>query len=526
MIVRQFLHWIRNASALERAEATSALARAYLYSELSTDDLAAAEGAMLMLLDDPSPLVRQALSEALASAQQAPPAVVRALAADQPEVALPILMCSPALETEDLVDLMAGGEPEIQIAIAGRAPMPRPLTAAIAEVACAEACLTLLENPEAVIPAFSVKRIIERFGHLAAIRETLLANEDLPMTMRQTLLSKLSETLAGFVSGRQWLGYEHADDAAREACEKATLALAAETPYEEVGALVQHLRDTQQLTAGLILRALLSGNVVLVEEALAELSDLPIDRVIGYIHDKTVSAFHALYCKAGLPDVAYPAFREAIQAMREGALVGEHGGVSRLKRRMVERVLKACSELYDYNCNANMVPLLALLRRFAVEAAREEARAFCEDLMADRPVVAAPALDDLADDAVTLDHVPSLDEAAVATDRQEAGQGPAAVPDGVAVLPASDDIRLVPWLDELQALAKEAARARDRVSATSQHHLKPVTQDVSIALSLDELTAGGPSADEMMPEIPTSADNDQHDAPRGRPEVEERLVAA
>ena len=62
MIVRQFLQWIRGASPGERADATSALARAYLYSDLSADDLAAAEGAMIMLLDDPSPLVRQALA--------------------------------------------------------------------------------------------------------------------------------------------------------------------------------------------------------------------------------------------------------------------------------------------------------------------------------------------------------------------------------------------------------------------------------------------------------------------------------
>src|SRR5262245_37266312 len=38
MIVRQFLQWIRTASAAERADATSALGRAYLYSDLSPDD--------------------------------------------------------------------------------------------------------------------------------------------------------------------------------------------------------------------------------------------------------------------------------------------------------------------------------------------------------------------------------------------------------------------------------------------------------------------------------------------------------
>jgi uncharacterized protein (DUF2336 family) len=404
MIVRQFLQWVRHAPAGERAEATSALARAYLHSDLSADDLAAAEGAMIMLLDDPSPIVRRAMAEAFASAQKAPPVVVHALANDQPDVALPVLARSPLLEADDLVDLIATAHNDAQVAIAGRTLLPRPVAAAIAEVGCAEACLTLLENPDATIPAFSVRRLVERFGHLAPIRENLLAHDDLPMTMRQALLSKLSQTLAGFVSAREWLGPEHAEFATREACEKATVALAADTPYEEVGALVQHLRETEQLTAGMILRALLSGNVVLVEEALAELSGLPIDRVISHIHDKTVSGFHALYRKAGLPDTAYPAFREAIVAMRQGVLVGERGGVAELKRRMVERVLAACAK----ERGPDMASLLALLRRFAVEAAREEARSFCQDLVADNDELPVPMVADAPIGAAQMAPIPEV----------------------------------------------------------------------------------------------------------------------
>jgi uncharacterized protein (DUF2336 family) len=383
MIVRQFLQWIRYAPPGERAEATSAMARAYLHSELSVDDLAAAEGAMIMLLDDPSPLVRRALSEVFASAQKAPRVVVHALAADQPEVAIPVLARSPLLLEDDLIDLIATGHPEAQVAIATRAMLPCSLAAAIAEVGAAQACLALLENPDAEIALFSVDRMIDRFGHLAPIRENLLARDDLPMATRQALLAKLSQTLAGFVVARQWMGPEHAEYAAREACEKTTVALAAVTPYEEVGELVQHLRQSGQLTAGMILRALLSGNVVLFEEALAELSGVPLDRAASYLHDRNISGFRALYAKAGLPDAAYPAFREAIKAMREGVLVGEQGGVARLKRRMVERVLAACAAERD----PDMASLLALLRRFAVEAAREEARMFCEDLVADDMVL-------------------------------------------------------------------------------------------------------------------------------------------
>jgi len=385
MIVRQFLHWVRQAPAGERAEATSALARAYLYSDLSPDDLAAAEGAMIMLLDDPSPLVRRALSEAFASADAAPRIVVHALASDQAGVALPLLAHSPLLDEDDLVDLIGTGDADVQAVIAGRSPLPRALAAAIAEVGSAEACLTLLENSGADIALFSVDRVVDRFGHLAPIRENLLARDDLPMAMRQTLLSKLSQTLAGFVAAKQWLGPEHAEYATKDACEKATVALAADTPYEEVGALLQHLRHSGQLTAGMILRALLSGNVVLFEEALAELSGVPIDRVSGYVHDKNISGFRALYRKAGLPDVAYPAFREALTAIRAGLLVGEQGGAARLKRRIVDRVLDACA----HERGEGSTSLMALLRRFAVEAAREEARLFCDDLVADAHVIAA-----------------------------------------------------------------------------------------------------------------------------------------
>src|SRR5512140_2330893 len=127
MIVRQFLPWVRAARPGERAEATSALARAYLHSDLSANDLAAAEGAMIMLLDDSSPLVRRALAEVFASAQKAPPVVVHALAADQPDVALPVLSRSPLLLDDDLIDLVATGHSESQTAIAGRPLLSRAL---------------------------------------------------------------------------------------------------------------------------------------------------------------------------------------------------------------------------------------------------------------------------------------------------------------------------------------------------------------------------------------------------------------
>ena len=226
---------------------------------------------------------------------------------------------------------------------------------------------------------FSLDRIVERFGHLAAIRDVLLARDDLPAPTRQALVVKLSQTLADFVTAREWLAEDRARRITKEACEKATVALAAESPDGEVRPLIRHLRDSGQLTAGLILRALLSGNVALFEEALAELADMPLPRVVGIVHDRRGAGFRALYDKAGLPASTFPAFREALEAMREDGFVSEPGGASRLKRRIIERVLTRCeSEALD-----EIEPLLTLLRRYAAEAAREEARMFCDELVAD-----------------------------------------------------------------------------------------------------------------------------------------------
>jgi uncharacterized protein (DUF2336 family) len=384
MIVRQFLHWLRTAPPGERAEATNALARAYLYSDLSDSDRAAAEGAMIMLLDDPSPLVRRALAQVFADNEDAPPTVVHALAEDQPDVAAPVLERSPLFLDADLVEAVAGGRAESQVAIASRGHLPCAVSAAIAEVGCAEACLVLLENRAAEMVPFSLDRIVERFGHLAAIRDVLLDRDDLSVPSRQALVVKLSQALAAFVTAREWLGEDRARLVTKEACEKATVALAADSPEAEVRPLIRHLRNSGQLTAGLILRALLCGNVALFEEALAELAEMPLSRVAGIVHDRRGGGFRALYQKAGLPASTFAAFQEALEAMGEDGFVSEAGGMSRLKRRIVERVLTRC----ENESAGEVEPLLMLLRRFAAEAAREEARVFCDELVAaDRIVV-------------------------------------------------------------------------------------------------------------------------------------------
>jgi uncharacterized protein (DUF2336 family) len=299
-----------------------------------------------------------------------------------------VLEHSPLLIDADLVDIVATGNCEMQCAIARRTKLPASVCAAIAEVGTAAAALELIENPYAELAPFSWDRIVERHGHLAAIRESMLVLEDLPAATRAALVGKLSETLAHFVVARNWLSADRAGRVASEARDRSTINIAARSRGEDTSGLVRHLRATGQLTAGLILRALLSGNLELFDSALAELAELPKARVSALLHDRSGASLHALLKRAGLPESTFAAFHIALEACHEGGFVDTLGEAVRLRRRMVERVLTHCET--DRGATE---PLMILLRRFATESAREEARLFCDELAAEEAV--APLQHDL-----------------------------------------------------------------------------------------------------------------------------------
>src|SRR5216684_4445487 len=341
MIVRQFISWIRTAPAGERAEATRALARAWLISDLSEDDRAAAEGALLMQLDDALPPVREAMAEVFSRSADAPAAIVQALSLDQPSVALPVLEHSPLLIDADLVDIIATCNGEMHCANARRVNLPASVCAAIAEVGSAAAALELIENAYAELAPFSWDRIVERHGHLAAIRESMLVLEDLPAATRVALVAKLSDTLAQFVVARNWMSADRAGRIASEARDRSTVNIAARSRGDDISGLVRHLRASGQLTAGLILRALLSGNQELFVSALAELSGRPQARVSSLLHDRGGASLQALLIRAGLPESTFAAFKVALEVSHETGFVDTPGCAALRPNRPAKK--PACS---------------------------------------------------------------------------------------------------------------------------------------------------------------------------------------
>lgn len=398
MIVRDFLQWAQTAPVARRIEGADALAKAYLHSDLEPAMRRETETALASLLDDPSPLVRRKLAEIFANSHDAPHAIVSALANDQSDIAALVLSRSPRLTEVELIDCAAVSDVFGQTAIALRAHVPSGLAAALAEVGACEASIALAVNPGADLPVFSMRRMIERFGDDAQLREALLSRPHLPAVVRSDLVDATAASLASFVVDREWLSRERAERVVGEAREKANVVIVAEANASSgrngVRALVAHLRRRGRLTPSLVLRALFSGNGALLEAALCELSGLDPQRVAGLVRDFRGPGFAALYARAKMPANLLPAFRAALDASQAFGYRGGAGGGARLSLLMVQRALTACEELNG----GELDRLLALLRRFEAEALREDARDAAAALARDH----APAIDMAALEADVL----------------------------------------------------------------------------------------------------------------------------
>lgn len=396
--ISPFLSWFQSPETGRRAEAASALALAYLYGDLDGQELRGAEVALTAALDDPSPVVRRALAEALAGAEQAPRHIVVALANDQPEVAAIVLSRSPALRDADLVDCVAVADPYAQAAAAIRPVLSEPVCDALAAVGGREACVAMSINPGARIGPAAMGRLIERFGADAELREALLAREDLPAGLRHDLAVATARALSDFVIGRGWLSGERADRLTREWRDKSAVIVASQASGATLD-LARHLRRAGHLTPGLLLRALLSGDRAFFASALADLADVATARVQGLMRDPQSSGFAALCERAGLPSALSPALRAAVAASR--GFSSEPDG--RLSLPIVSAVVDAC----EAAGGEEMGKAMGLLRRFEAEAALEAAR--------DETLRAAKAAAE--EEARALERAAEMDEARLEADR-------------------------------------------------------------------------------------------------------------
>lgn len=364
MVVHYFLKWIDTARVAERAAAAHALGVAYVNGDLAFEDRCAAEAALTFLLDDPSQKVRLALAEALSMSRKAPPQIISALASDQPEIAAVVLGRSPLFSDADLIDRVAAGPASVQRIIAGRPGIGIAVAAAIAEVGEAEACLALLTSADAAIASLSFRRIAERYGDVAAVREALIADHRLPPDCRHMLLVKVGEALRRSPLVKGLIGEARADRVTRDACVRASLAMIDGTRIEEHAALVEHLRLSGELTPGFVVRTVVHGKIDFFGSILVALTSYDEERIVSLLAQGRDLALSALFRAAGLSQTVSAVLLCAIKIWREVANGRRVAGVQEVSWLM----LKALGE------TPADADLAGLLKSIHLDSLRDNAR--------------------------------------------------------------------------------------------------------------------------------------------------------
>lgn len=334
----------------------------------------AAHVAMTYLLDDPSPRVRMALAEALASSSEAPRALMVSLADDQPEIAsLPILH-SPVLADSDLVDLAGRGSAATRALIAARPSLSRGVAAALAEVGDAEEVAVLLENASASIARLTLRRIAERHGRSEQVRALLLDREDLPAPVRQLLVQFVTEALTGCGLVRAAIGTRRIDRITREAGTAATIAILGTISADELPALVEQLRADGRLTPAFLMHALCVGRTDFFATALVSLSGLEERRVRSILATARFHAVRALLESIGLARDVSAVFVEAVMLWRNAAHASGGAELDNIAALLIERHRSLGSP------SAAAAELMEMVEKLSMAEERRRARDYATGL--------------------------------------------------------------------------------------------------------------------------------------------------
>ncbi|MGE7369433.1 DUF2336 domain-containing protein [Neorhizobium sp. NPDC001467] len=374
MIVQAFLRWAETARPADRAKAAHALVRGYLAAPVQDEKRQAAVMALTHLLDDPSPVVRGALAEAVADSPDAPRGMVMSLAEDQPLIASTVITRSPVLTEIDLVDLVGRGSAVTRALVASRPHLSRGVAAAVAEVAGGAEVLLLLENQTASITRFTLKRIAERHGHHADVRNILLERDELGADARHLLVGHVSDALASSSLMRTTLTAARIDYVTREASDAATVAIAGTVRHHDIAGLVEHLRQQGRLTPAFLIHILCGGKVDFFSGAICNLSGLEDQRVRSILATGRMHAVRALFEAAGLDRSIAMVFVEAVLLWREAARSPVGFSLQSICLPLIERFRHQAQPLSPLGELLEMIDKLRLMEE------RVLARSYASDL--------------------------------------------------------------------------------------------------------------------------------------------------
>jgi len=275
--------------------------------------------------------VRRALSEKLAQAEWAPPALVNVLALDEIEIARPILEASPILQDDDLLRVLIEASLEHQIAVARRPRISGRVADAVIDKAEPAVLMALTTNRTAQISSEGVRRLVEHSRRIAALRSPLIRHPLLTEALAEQLYQWVGTALRQAIAARFAVDEQALGAAVYDAVEGVMRPAGPQHDVPEEGdreemerRLIDKLQSAGQLRAGLLIRAVREKRLSLFAHGLSALGGFAVAQVRDALAAPTPEALYYACAAVGIDRAVFPTLLVELRKLNN-SLPGDRG---------------------------------------------------------------------------------------------------------------------------------------------------------------------------------------------------------
>jgi len=333
-------HLVSNPDRDVRAVLAQKICREIKALELSEHEREVVKQVLWFIARDTAAMVRRALAVTLKNSPNLPKDVARKLIRDVDSIAVPILVHSPVLDDEDLLEILKSKAAAKLMAVSKRAHLGGDLVKAIIRYGDSRVVASVAANDGAEIGAELGAKMLEMYRDDDLIKESFIARRDLPSLVIEKLLTMVSAETARRLYERHEVPLDVAVDLARKSRERASVDFIAQSWISrDLKSLIARLDTEDRLTNSLIVRAACCGQMRFCEQALAQKSGVGLNKTALMIHDSGPFGLKALCTQAGLDGRDAAILRASVAIYRDLETAGGIHCKQAFQAVMLERVL-------------------------------------------------------------------------------------------------------------------------------------------------------------------------------------------
>ena len=270
-------------------------------------------------------MVRQHLSETVATVGNAPRNLILSLANDEIDIAMPVLIGSQVLQDEDLINIVENHSQEHLNAISQRATVSETVTDALVKKGNDQVLGTLAGNDGARFSRDGMEIIVEKAKENEDLNNKLVSRADVPEDLAQDMFWRVSWAMREQILGTD----ENLDETQVDALIKETEQWFNEQKekrsLDPAENFIVRKEKLGQLDSGLLLKLIREDKVPEFVAGLGHLAKIDLDTVRQAVFDPSAEKL-AIICKA--LDVNYDVFGEYVYCVN---MVEERDGPDMLE---------------------------------------------------------------------------------------------------------------------------------------------------------------------------------------------------